>query len=107
MPAQMSTSMLRASLISILLALLALPAPLHAQSLADAAKKAEDQRAKTSQEPAKSVDGKETDGKNTDVVSGTKVYSNKDLVEVPHPPAPVSADSKTELAAKDAPNKAE
>jgi len=73
---------------------------LHAQSLADVAKKAEEQRAKARQEQSKSEDTK-----GTDKPSATKVFTNKDLVDVPSPPAAAPAETKTESAAKDTSNK--
>ena len=65
---------------------------LHAQSLADVAKKTEEERAKAKQEQTKS-----DDAKNTDNTPAAKVYTNKDLG--------TAAETKTEPAAKDTSNK--
>ena len=51
---------------------------LQAQSLADAARKAEEQRVKAEQEQAKTADTKDSDKP-----AATKVYTNKDLQNVP------------------------
>jgi hypothetical protein len=66
----------------------------HAQSLADAAKKAQEERAKTGQGDAKSEGKKVTDS------SAKKVYTNKDLADLPAVVTPPS-EGQTESAAKE------
>jgi outer membrane murein-binding lipoprotein Lpp len=69
----------------------------HAQSLADAARKAEEARAKQDQA--------RPDDKKSDSVPVRRVFTNADLKEVPPAPATSPAATKTEVPAKDTPNK--
>lgn len=81
--------------------------PLLAQSLADVAKKAEEERAKAKREQAKSADTKNADDAKKTAKAPTKVYTNKNLVDVPSPPAAASAEpTKSEPAGKNTSNKA-
>ena len=76
-----------------------LTASLHAQSLADAARKAEEQRAKAKQAQTKTADTK--DAQNTEKPA-TKVYTNDDLVAAP---AALSATADSEKKSADADKK--
>jgi hypothetical protein len=71
--------------VAVLLAALGLPTALHAQSLADVAKKTEEERATAKQEQVK-TDKVEKAEKATDKANTpTKVYTNKDLDSRPAP----------------------
>jgi len=89
----MSTSTLRASLMSILLATVELPAALQAQSLADVAKKAAERRAHAEQAD-KSKDPAANDAHQADGSTRTKTYTNKDLGSVASEPT-IPVESKT------------
>lgn len=91
-------------LASVALIALSVSLPLHAQSLAEAAKKAEEAHA-----AAKKSSGEKTGDAATK--PPTKIYSNKDLKDVPSTPvaagaaepAPVSAPTESTVDAKDKP----
>jgi hypothetical protein len=81
-------SMTRPVLAQALVATFVLTTALHAQSLADVAKKTEEDRAKAKQEQAKSADIKKTE----------KVYTNKDLPSVGVASIPAAGDADTPTA---------
>jgi hypothetical protein len=67
--------------------------PLHAQSLADAAKQAAEQRAKAKQEQSKPAGTKDSD-KTDAPADSKKIYSNKDLAGAPAPPVAAPSETK-------------
>src|SRR4051794_10443388 len=65
----------------------------HAQSLAEAAKKAEEARAKAKQEQSKTNGAKDADTTEKSAAA-KKVFTNKDLADVPAPAATAPAPAK-------------
>lgn len=95
--------------LALLVASLGMPSALHAQSLGEIAKKAQEQRdkAKAEAEKAKTqgAQSKAGDSASKPGTAPAKTYTNKDLVDDPTRPAAVPAETKTEPPVKETSNK--
>lgn len=100
----------RPIVLALLAASLSMPAALHAQSLGDIAKKAQEQRDKAKAEAEKAkTEGEQGKAGTSTAKPNTppaKVYTNKDLVDDPTRPAGAPAETKTEPAVNETSNKA-
>jgi hypothetical protein len=101
----------RLTTFTLLVASLSMPTALHAQSLADIAKKAQEQRDKAkaaAAEKAKTEGEQGKGGASTDKLNAapTKVYTNKDLPGDSTRPAAIPVETKAEPAVDETSNKA-